>query len=215
MIFDLNGIAVSVFRKRVKNINITVKNAKVSVSVPPRATDGEIERFLRLKEPWIRRAVAVQTERAEAENRGDEFTLLGRTYRIVRCDGERSPTFDEGTATIFCAGDAGELSEYGVERLRSLLNAKIAYWERATGLTAKVYKLRKMKSRWGSCNRVSGKITFSTGLYKCPEDCIDYVIVHELTHLAVSGHGRDFKETLKKFMPDYRAREIVLKRYSP
>ncbi|MGN1099367.1 MAG: YgjP-like metallopeptidase domain-containing protein [Christensenellales bacterium] len=107
MIFDLNGIAVSVFRKRVKNVNITVKDAKVSVSAPPWATDGEIERYLRLKEPWIRRAVAVQTERAEAENRGDEFTLLGRTYRIVRCDGKRSPTFDEGRRRFSAPGTPG------------------------------------------------------------------------------------------------------------
>lgn len=65
-------------------------------------------------------------------------------------------------------------------------------------------KLRKMKSRWGSCNYVKGIITLNTNLIYCTVEQIRYVIIHEFSHLIVHNHSEDFYNVVKKFEPDYK-----------
>lgn len=67
-----------------------------------------------------------------------------------------------------------------------------------------VLKLKKMKSRWGSCNYVKGIIALSTNLIYCTEEQITYVIVHEYAHLLVHNHSSDFYKIVENFSPDYK-----------
>lgn len=67
-----------------------------------------------------------------------------------------------------------------------------------------VIKLRKMKSRWGSCNYVKGIITLNTNLIFCSEEQINYVIVHEFSHLLVHNHSDKFYDVVKQYVPDYK-----------
>lgn len=64
-------------------------------------------------------------------------------------------------------------------------------------------KLRKMKSRWGSCNYVKGIITLNTNLIYCTKEQISYVIVHEFSHLLVHNHSKDFYKVVEIYVPDY------------
>lgn len=65
-------------------------------------------------------------------------------------------------------------------------------------------KLRKMKSRWGSCNYVKGIITLNTQLIYCAKEQIDYVIIHEFSHLIVHNHSDEFYKVVEKFCKDYK-----------
>ncbi len=65
-------------------------------------------------------------------------------------------------------------------------------------------KFRKMKSRWGSCNFVKFTITLNTNLIYCDKEQIDYVIIHEFSHLIVHNHSKDFYSVVQKFFPDYK-----------
>ena len=63
-----------------------------------------------------------------------------------------------------------------------------------------------MKTKWGSCNRESGHIWFNVELAKKHPECLEYLAVHEITHLVERGHGERFTKLMDKAMPDWRAR---------
>lgn len=89
--------------------------------------------------------------------------------------------------------------------------ALIEKWERRLGVKASRVVYREMKSRWGSCQPVTGRICINTRLALYPEECLDYVVLHELCHLLASGHGSDFKALMDANMPDWRIRRKALR----
>ena len=76
-----------------------------------------------------------------------------------------------------------------------------------------ILKLRYMKTRWGTCNRKTDTITLNKFLIQVPMECIKYVVVHEYTHFIHTNHSKEFYQTLKTFLPDYRLIEKMLERY--
>lgn len=75
-------------------------------------------------------------------------------------------------------------------------------------------KFRKAKRRWGSCN-MKNELSFNTSLVQLPIECIEYIIVHELSHIKHKHHKRDFWLHVKKFMPSYKSCEKTIKDYLP
>ena len=78
------------------------------------------------------------------------------------------------------------------------------YIERKMGLKAARYDFRNMKSRWGSCNPQTGRICLNLQLAGFSEDCVIYVIVHELAHLKIAGHTPEFWKLVETYVPNYR-----------
>ena len=83
-------------------------------------------------------------------------------------------------------------------------------WSERTGLVPSGCIVRNMTSRWGTCNTKTGRITLNLQLVRYPIPCLEYVILHELAHLRVLGHGADFKALLDAYMPQWRARRKQL-----
>lgn len=107
-----------------------------------------------------------------------------------------------------------ELSHEDVAALKSLAKEKIppkvAHFAAIMGLTPSAVKITSAKKRFGSC---SGKhsLCFSYELMRYPERAIDYVVVHELAHIAYHNHSANFYRLIEKYMPDYKKREALLK----
>ena len=89
--------------------------------------------------------------------------------------------------------------------------ALVEKWEPILGVKAGQLAYRKMKSRWGSCQPSTGRICINTVLALYPPECLEYVVVHELCHLLVPGHGPDFRALMNQVMPDWRQRKDRLK----
>lgn len=112
------------------------------------------------------------------------------------------------------SGNKRELPREKIEMLRQqardILPSKTAYWSRITGLYPTSIKITSAKTRFGSC---SGKnaICFSYLLMLYPEDAIDYVVLHELSHIKYHNHSKQFYGFIEKYMPDYKKREELLK----
>ena len=73
--------------------------------------------------------------------------------------------------------------------------------------------IKKMKTRWGSCNHRKKYINLNTDLVKKPVPCIEYVVLHEIAHLRHPNHSRDFYHHIERYMPDYKQREKLLKEF--
>ncbi len=96
------------------------------------------------------------------------------------------------------------------EALRKLLEDYIRFWEPRMGVRSSGFRIRSMKTRWGSCNPVTGSMTFNLQLIRYPESCAEYVVVHELAHLKERGHNPRFWGIVEKALPDYKARKKLL-----
>ena len=98
---------------------------------------------------------------------------------------------------------------YVNEWYRKILKEEIArilpIWEERTGLYAQSWQIRNMKTRWGSCNVKTKKIRLNLQLAKKDIACLECVILHELLHLQVPNHGKDFITLMDKYMPKWRS----------
>lgn len=97
-------------------------------------------------------------------------------------------------------------------QLRHRLSGLVAQWEPVIGRTVPHWSIRRMKTKWGSCNRESGHLWFNLELATKHPDCLEYIVVHEMTHLLERGHGKRFTNLMDQFMPDWRARRDLLNR---
>ena len=90
-----------------------------------------------------------------------------------------------------------------------MLPDRLHHWEEITGLHSTGMKVTTARKRYGSCSGTNS-ICFSCFLMDCPPEAIDLVIVHELCHIAVKNHGKDFYALLAEFLPDYKERQKLL-----
>ncbi len=86
----------------------------------------------------------------------------------------------------------------------------IEKWEPAIGRPVHHWGIRRMKTKWGSCNRETGRIWFNLELAKKHPHCLEYVVVHEMTHLLERGHGERFTKLMDSLMSDWRTRRAAL-----
>ena len=103
-----------------------------------------------------------------------------------------------------------QTAKYSREEFVSIIKELTKKCEGIMNLKASRYTLRRMKSRWGSCNPKAKRISLSTELMKKPIECIEYVIVHELVHFLEKGHGERFKAHMTNFLPDWREQKKLL-----
>lgn len=82
----------------------------------------------------------------------------------------------------------------------------IAKWEPTLGVAIPGWGIRRMKTKWGSCNRQTGRLWFNAELAKKHPECLEYVVVHEMTHLLEGTHGERFVYLMDQFLPDWRPR---------
>ena len=98
-------------------------------------------------------------------------------------------------------------------RLRADIAELLSKWERITGLKCSTWQIRKMKTRWGSCNVKTKKIWFNLYLAKTNTRCLEYIILHELLHVKIADHGAEFKEHMDYYMPSWREIRKEMKEY--
>ncbi len=86
----------------------------------------------------------------------------------------------------------------------------VGHWAQIMGVTPGKLVYRNMTSRWGSCRPSTGRICINVRLALYPPRCLEYVVVHELAHLVVQGHGPQFRALLDRYLPDWRATKRLL-----
>ena len=89
--------------------------------------------------------------------------------------------------------------------------ALVEQWAPILGVRVGTLAYRNMKSRWGSCQPSTGRICINVRLALYPPECLEYVVVHELCHLLVPGHGADFHRLMDRVMPDWKVRRAKLR----
>jgi predicted metal-dependent hydrolase len=96
------------------------------------------------------------------------------------------------------------------QQLRGAIPDLIAKWEPVLDVSVPRWSVRRMKTKWGSCNRESHHIWFNVELAKKHPGCLEYIAVHEMTHYLERNHSERFTTLMDSFLPDWRARRDQL-----
>jgi len=214
---EIAGIPVEITRKHIRHAYLRVKRltGTVALSVPWTMNNATISRLYRRKLIWIERQLAKPVPAAHTADRtfagSDTMIVWGQAYRLELRTGTRYAIALSGDTAVMTApknSTADRCDAFVREWIRALLMAEaaplLARWEAATGLKASGFRTRDMKTRWGTCNTKTGLLWFSLQLAKFPVECLNYVVLHELLHLAERSHGKRFYALLSHYMPDWK-----------
>lgn len=121
----------------------------------------------------------------------------------------RSEKANNRLALTVPAGTSKKQRQQVLQRwYRKLLQARIQEvlpkWEAVVGLRVADCRIRRMKTRWGSCNSTARRVWLNSELVKKPQRCLEYVLVHEMVHLLERNHNDRFRSYMDKFMPQWR-----------
>ena len=219
----INGYDIEVEKKNIKNINMYVrKDGSIKITAPRFVSKKQLKDFVISHVEWIEKAkqrVGEKNSRANApffnEN---ELLLFGRAYRVsLATDNRFSITLNGETAEIRLKEGVSDeqkeklIKEWYRSRLYEMLETLVPKWERITGLKCSSYRIKDMKTRWGTCNTKTKTLWFSLRLAQLDTSCLEYVVLHELTHTVIPNHGGGFKAQLTKYMPDWREIQSQMK----
>lgn len=214
----LGEISIRVTRKAIKNVHLSVHPPDGRVSlVTPKSTRLEVARaFAISKLGWIRaqrsKLAAQAREPARKHIERESHYLWGRRYLLTVRQREARPGVSLDHKRIILQVRPGSPGEKRAEIMhewhKSLLHAAvprlIQTWESRLGVKVRGYFLQRMKTKWGSCNHRAGHIRINTELVKKPKDLLEYVVVHEMTHLLEPKHSERFVALLDKNYPAWR-----------
>jgi predicted metal-dependent hydrolase len=102
------------------------------------------------------------------------------------------------------------LERWQRRQLRAQIPVLLERWEPKIGRQVPRWSIRRMKTKWGSCNPETGHLSFNVELAKKHPRCLEYLVVHEMTHLIERGHGERFTTLMDEFLPDWRRRRDEL-----
>ncbi len=218
---------IRVERKAIRHLYLRLDagDGSLRVSAPRRASDRAIRAFVTSRAPWIAAQRERWARRPAVLNEGnlpDSIHLLGREHviawrpvgddvpgreRLVIGEGHlRLADPDQATARL-------RLREHCRRLLKDHIEERVPSWAGRMGLPLPESRVRRMKTRWGTCNIRARRIWLNLELVRMPPEAIDLVIVHELAHLIERGHNRRFYGVMDDAYPDWRRWEPTLSEY--
>ena len=224
---EIRGIAVEIVRKDIKHLHLGVypPEGQVRVATPLHLDDDAVRLAVISRLAWIRRKQK-EFEGQDRQSRrefvtGESHYFEGRRYRldVVATKGAigarlRGNSWIEMRVRPRAGRDAREAALYRWYRARlgERIPKMVAKSEPRIGVTVADWRIRRMKTRWGTCNPDARRIWLNSELAKKPVSCVEYVVVHEMVHLIERGHTDRFREILDQVMPGWRMRLDELNR---
>lgn len=214
---SVGGLDIDVIYKNIKHLHIAVypPMGRVRVAAPLRLDDDAIRLAVTQRLSWIKkqRKRLQETERQSERKMlsGESHYVWGRRLRLKVSEKSRGTTVSVAgnRLVIESSSPSANITGRALENwYRAELNEAIVplieKWEPKIGRKVPKYSVRKMKTKWGSCNRTTGHIWFNIELAKKNPRCLEYLVVHEMTHLIEPSHDENFTALMDKFMPNWR-----------
>ena len=213
-------------QRRRKTVQITVDDGRVLVAAPADTPGSKLEGIIHKKSPWILRQAPAPLVTSPKKRfvSGETLPYLGRNVRLVVETADvpaPEARFDHWSFRIAAPAHLDETQRY--EEIRKVvvqwyrkrasrrLPQTVELWRKRMGLPGSPEVLiRDQRQRWGSC-APDGTLRFNWRVVMLTATLIDYVVTHELTHLRVNGHSKDFWALISKIMPDAQLRRRRLR----
>ena len=212
------------YRKGMKNIYLRVEqDGSVVVSAPIRTANYVIEKLVIDNLANIRiRLENIQSKNIEKSyDNGDIFYIFGEKLELIVLYGEKNYfSLDRKNIVLNCnkITTKEQREKFLRDNLRKVLLEKvkefIKKYEPIMKVSCADVRIKKMKTRWGTCNITKRRIWINEELVKYPLECLEHVVVHELVHLLETNHSARFYNLVEKFYPQYKESEELLVNFS-
>jgi predicted metal-dependent hydrolase len=217
--FQVRGIKVEMVRKDIKNLHLGVypPMGRVRVAVPLVISDEAVRLAVIDKLGWIKRQKSKFAQQPRQSQRemvnGESHYFQGKRYRLRVHDVDAPARVAvRGIASLDLFVRPGEsaaqredvLTRWYREQLKARVPALLEKWQPILGVEAAHWGVKKMKTKWGSCNTVAKRIWLNLELAKKPAICLEYIVVHELVHLLERRHSDRFTALMDGFLPNWR-----------
>jgi hypothetical protein len=215
---NLGELTIEVEQKDIKNLHLSVypPNGRVRIAAPTRMDLDTIRVYAISKLGWIRQ----QQKKFDAQEREsprdyinrERHYFLGKRYLMKVLEHNAPPAIKirHTNLELYMRPSTDHakrqtiLQEWYREELRTLAKPLIAKWEKKMGITVSELGIKKMKTKWGTCNIEAKRIWLNLELAKKPVHCIEYIIVHEMVHLLERNHNERFIALMNHFLPGWR-----------
>jgi hypothetical protein len=208
-----------VVRKNIKNLHVGVypPSGRVRVAVPARLDDDAVRLAVISRLGWIRRQQARFAQQVRQSERelvnGETHYFLGRRYRLGVIEQNGAPGVRLASSFVMelrvprgmdRPRREAVLHQWYRERIREDIPALLRKWQPRIGVEVAEVRIRRMKTRWGSCNGPARRVWLNLELAKKPASCLEYILVHEMVHIRERRHNRRFRQLMDAAMPTWR-----------
>lgn len=220
----VGGVEVEVLRKDIKNLNLSVRppDGDVRVSAPRHMDDDAVRLALVSRLAWIHKKQRLFKESNRQPEReivsGESHYFRGVRYRLEVIERNGPPrlkiTGERLRMEVRPGADREDrkriLNDWHRRHVKEEIPELVQKWEPVMGVSVAEWGVKRMKTRWGSCNTQARRIWLNSELAKKPPRCLEYVLVHEMVHLLERNHTDRFKSLMHRFLPSWRSRQAEL-----
>lgn len=215
----VNDIKIDVVRKDIKNLHLAVypPSGRVRIAAPLKVDDEAVRLFAISKLSWIKKNQAKYINQVRQSERkfisGESHYYKGQRYILnviyqtgypkVRIRNKKYIDLQvkEGYTAM---QRENVMTNWYRKSLKEQIPALIKKWQKVVGVDDVQWEVKKMKTKWGTCNREANRIWLNLELAKKPERCLEYIIVHEIVHILERNHTERFVAIMDKTMPLWR-----------
>lgn len=224
--FDYRDVRIQVHRKKIKRMYLRIQPSTgiVRISCPLRTTQQQLQHFAQLHYAWIHHTKntlqSLNCCNTSDFSNGSAHFYRGQRYLLHTTPSKKTSVLRHQTA-IEIASPTPEcntsnqrlLEQWYRSELKHPLPSLIQHWEPIIGRQVRQWRIKKMKTRWGTCNPSAQRIWLNAELAKTPFQCWEYVLVHEMVHLLERSHNAVFQGYMDRFLPDWRNAKSLLTAY--
>jgi len=215
---QLGDITAEVTQKDIKNVHLSVYPpfGQVKIAAPNRMDLDTIRIYAISKLSWIRKQQAkIKAQKREAPREyltKESHYYLGKRYLLKVIEHHSSPIvkLKHNTIELYIRPETDTakrkeiLDNWYRTQLKELVPKTILKWEKEMKVKVNEFGIKKMKTKWGTCNIAAQRIWLNLELAKKPISCLEYIIIHEMTHLLERNHNNRFVALMNQFMPNWK-----------
>ena len=197
---DDYDVTIKIEKKKIKNTYIRVKeNNIIHVTTSYLVTNKQILKLIEKNKQYIIKCLKKLEEKEKKEK---SFYLWGQPYEVTVIPTEQEVIISDTIITPSLIA----LEKWLKKEMEITFKKRLDYWyqQYQEEIPYPKLRIRKMKTRWGVCNRKNNTITLNSELIRYDKLCLDYVIVHELSHFVYFDHSKLFWNQVASYFPKYK-----------
>jgi|SRR5690606_8669521 len=213
----IGDVDIEVTFKNIKNLHLSVHPPQglVTISSPEFYDLEKVKIYAATKLAWIKKEQKKFQEQLREQERlyitQESHYFLGERYLLSVTESSRNTVDLKGKRILLTSKDLNNIAlkeatvyKFYRRELRRILTERVNFFSKQLGVETPKFKIRTMKTKWGSCSSSKEQIWFNIELAKKPLICIDYIVVHELVHLLERRHNKRFVLLMDQHFPSWR-----------